>query len=149
MKVFITSLLILCTVGGAGTAPAVSAPTIKKSGSITTFSAELLTKYVGKVVTLQGKYTERAKFDRAILSPWKELVYFHAVNLKDGDDNSKLPKTQETMFKSLKEGEHVVATGKLYKYNDVKISETDKFAATAGEHFYLDEQTVKVSPVIH
>ncbi len=109
---------------------------------ITTFSKELLTKYVGKSVSMKGRYTERTKLAHAILSPWGEVVYFEPRTSKT---KSKVSAQTAKAFNSLKEGDHIIASGKLFKYTPEKPVRED--VASIPEHFYLDEYNVKINQV--
>lgn len=108
---------------------------------ITTFSKEVLTKYVGKQVSLRGRYTERTKLSHAILSPWGEVVYFEPKAAKKGSPSAPTSKT----FSSLKEGDHIIAIGKLFKYTPKKPVRDD--VASIPAHFYLDEHSVQINQV--
>lgn len=110
---------------------------------ITTFSEELLSKYQGKVVRLAGKYTDRTKLAHAIRSPWGEVVYFHPHYSKSPGKTSVNAK-QKALYDSLKEDEHILATGKLYKYASAKNGNKKEAVAEIPDHFYLDESNVKI-----
>lgn len=116
--------------------------TANAAEEITTFSKELLTKYVGKSVSLKGRYTERTKLAHAILSPWGEVVYFEPRTSKT---KSKVSAQTAKAFNSLKEGDHIIASGKLFKYTPEKPVRED--VASIPEHFYLDEYNVKINQV--
>ncbi len=121
------------------------APAANCQKEITTFSKELLSKYEGKTVTLKGKYTDRTKLAHAILSPFSEVVYFEPARASNRTSKTdKLPAQQAKMFSGLKDGDHITAAGKLYKFTAPKPLRVD--VTSVPDHFYLDENSVKVKP---
>lgn len=122
----------------------IGAPAANCQKEITTFSKEMLSKYEGKMVTLKGKYTDRTKLAHAILSPFSEVVYFEPAHSKRAPKTGKLSAQQAKMFSALKDGDHITAVGKLYKFTAPKPMRDD--VTSVPDHFYLDENSVKVKP---
>lgn len=125
-----------------GSIAVLGAPAANCQKEITTFSKEVLSKYEGKIVTLKGKYTDRTKLAPAILSPFNEVVYFEAARSTRVTKAGRLPAQQEKMFSAVKEGDHITAAGKLYKFTAARPARAD--VASVPDHFYLDENSVKV-----
>lgn len=138
MKTSALAALILCALTVLGARAANS------HKEISTFSKEVLSKYEGKIVTLKGKYTDRTKLAHAILSPFNEVVYFEAARSKQATKGGKLSAQQEQMFAAVKEGDHITATGKLYRFTAAKPLRND--IASVPDHFYMDENSVNVKP---